>query len=87
MFTVGQRFDYGFYSAELTHVHSSCIKYKSWLPANFDVILKTMCRMFIYDTIPKQTIGRKGKELSPEEKRVVINIFERRTYKLKLADC
>ena len=36
--------------------------------------------MFIYDTIPKQTIGRKGKELSPEEKRVVINIFERRTY-------
>ena len=38
-----------------------------------------MCRMFIYDTIPKQTIGRKGKELSPEEKRVVINIFERRT--------
>ena len=33
--------------------------------------------MFTHATIPKHTMGRKGKELSPAEKRVVINIFER----------
>ena len=33
--------------------------------------------MFAHATIPKDTMGRKGKELSPAEKRVVINIFER----------
>ena len=32
--------------------------------------------MFTYATIPKHTMGRKWKKLSPEEKRVFINIFE-----------
>ena len=32
--------------------------------------------MFTYHTQPKQAMGRKGKELSSEEKRVVLNIFE-----------
>ena len=32
--------------------------------------------MFTHATIPKNTMGRKGKELSPQEKRVVMNIFE-----------
>ena len=35
-----------------------------------------MSSMFTYDTIPKQTMGRKGKQLNPEEKRVVINNLE-----------
>ena len=58
------------------HIRSSCIKYKSKLPANYDVILITMWRIFTYDTKPKQTLWRNLKELSPEEKRVIINIFE-----------
>ena len=57
------------------HVRSSRTKQKSWPPANIDVILKTFWRVFTYATIPKTTMGRKGKELSPEENRVVINIF------------
>ena len=32
------------------------------------------------ETIPNQTMGRKGKELNLEEKRVVINIFESGTF-------
>ena len=32
--------------------------------------------MFTYATIPKHMLGRKGTELSPEENRDVMNIFE-----------
>ena len=41
-FTVGQNLDYGFHIDKLTHVRSSCIKYKSWPSANYDVISITM---------------------------------------------